>query len=161
MLLKTFNTDSITTELLLEILRVPGFNVCYQAPLRDSRLAAQRIQADMNEMQDKTNIKKIEVIKAGFFRNRGAYIVGRTVFEDHSILPLVIALLNDQEGIYVDAILTTESATHNLFSTTRANFHVYNPYYHELSEFLHSIMPKRPLGLNYSTIGFIHFGKVQ
>jgi isocitrate dehydrogenase kinase/phosphatase len=32
--------------------------------------------------------------------------------------------------------------------------------YHELSEFLRSIMPKRPLGLHYSTIGFNHVGKV-
>ena len=32
--------------------------------------------------------------------------------------------------------------------------------YHELSEFLFSIMPKRPLGHHYSTIGYNHVGKV-
>ena len=102
----------------------------------------------------------IEVIKGEFYRNRGAYIVGRIVLDNHAKVPLVIALLNDEKGIYVDAILTSESATFNIFSTTRANFHVNNDYYHELSEFLHSIIPKRSLGLAYSTIGFNHFGKV-
>ena len=68
--------------------------------------------------------------------------------------------MNSEEGIYVDAVLTKESTAHNLFSTTRANFNVTNAKYHEVSEFLYSIMPKRPLGLHYSTIGFNHFGKV-
>ena len=40
------------------------------------------------------------------------------------------------------------------------NFHVTSPYYHELSAFLNSFMPNRPLGLHYSTIGFNHVGKV-
>ena len=75
-------------------------------------------------------------------------------------MPLVIALLNDENGIYVDAVLTSEADSHNIFSSTLANFHVTNPYYHELAEFLHGIMPKRPIGLHYSTIGFNHVGKV-
>jgi isocitrate dehydrogenase kinase/phosphatase len=72
----------------------------------------------------------------------------------------VIALLNEEAGIYVDAVLTTQADTHNIFSSTLANFHVTNPHYHELSAFLHGIMPARPLGLHYSTIGFNHVGKV-
>ena len=33
-------------------------------------------------------------------------------------------------------------------------------HYHELAAFLYSIMPQRPLGLHYSTIGYNHVGKV-
>jgi len=159
-LFETFQTELITTDLLIDILRVPGFNVQYRELKVDAMLAAQRVKADLDDRFSTYKIQKIEVIKGEFYRNRGAYIVGRIVLDNQSKVPLVIALLNDEKGIYVDAILTSESATFNIFSTTRANFHVNNEYYHELSEFLHSIIPKRSLGLAYSTIGFNHFGKV-
>ena len=159
-LFETFQTELITTDLLINILRVPGFKVQYRELKVDAMLAAQRVKADLDDRFSTYKIQKIEVIKGEFYRNRGAYIVGRIVLDNQSKVPLVIALLNDEKGIYVDAILTSESATFNIFSTTRANFHVNNDYYHELSEFLHSIIPKRSLGLAYSTIGFNHFGKV-
>ena len=159
-LFETFHTEAITTDLLLDILRVPGFNVQYRELKVDAMLAAQRVKGDLDERFSTYKIQKIEVIKGEFYRNRGAYIVGRIVLDNLSNVPLVIALLNEEKGIYVDAILTSESAAFNIFSTTRANFHVNNEYYHELSEFLHSIIPKRTLGLSYSTIGFNHFGKV-
>ena len=159
-LFETFQTELITTDLLIDILRVPGFKVQYRELKVDAMLAAQRVKAELDDRFSTYKIQKIEVIKGEFYRNRGAYIVGRIVLDNQSKVPLVIALLNDEKGIYVDAILTSESATFNIFSTTRANFHVNNEYYHELSEFLHSIIPKRSLGLAYSTIGFNHFGKV-
>jgi len=159
-LFETFHTEAITTDLLLDILRVPGFNVQYRELKVDAMLAAQRVKGDLDDRFSTYKIQKIEVIKGEFYRNRGAYIVGRIVLDNLSNVPLVIALLNEEKGIYVDAILTSESAAFNIFSTTRANFHVNNEYYHELSEFLHSIIPKRTLGLSYSTIGFNHFGKV-
>jgi len=159
-LFETFRAETITTELLLDILSVPGFNVQYRELNVDAMLAAQRVKDDLDYRFSTYKIQKIEVIKGEFYRNRGAYIVGRIVLDKLSNVPLVIALLNEEKGIYVDAILTSESATFNIFSTTRANFHVNNEYYHELSEFLHSIIPKRTLGLSYSTIGFNHFGKV-
>jgi len=159
-LFETFHTEAITTDLLLDILRVPGFNVQYRELKVDAMLAAQRVKGDLDDRFSTYKIQKIEVIKGEFYRNRGAYIVGRIVLDNLLNVPLVIALLNEEKGIYVDAILTSESAAFNIFSTTRANFHVNNEYYHELSEFLHSIIPKRTLGLSYSTIGFNHFGKV-
>ncbi len=159
-LFETFHTEAITTDLLLDILRVPGFNVQYRELKVDAMLATQRVKGDLDDRFSTYKIQKIEVIKGEFYRNRGAYIVGRIVLDNLSNVPLVIALLNEEKGIYVDAILTSESAAFNIFSTTRANFHVNNEYYHELSEFLHSIIPKRTLGLSYSTIGFNHFGKV-
>lgn len=150
----------ITRDTVAEILGVPDFQIAYRDLETDALNSARRISADVSEQFPDKKIQKVEVIKGGFYRNRGAYIVGRIVFNDQSMAPLIFALLNDENGIYVDAVLTSESATHNLFSTTRANFNVTNDQYHELAEFLYSIMPKRPLGLHYSTIGFNHFGKV-
>jgi isocitrate dehydrogenase kinase/phosphatase len=100
------------------------------------------------------------MIDAGFYRNRGAYLVGKIKFADGSYAPLIIALLNSNEGVYCDAVILDQHLAHNLFSSTLANFHVTTRYYHELSAYLHSLMPQRALGLNYSTIGYNHVGKV-
>jgi isocitrate dehydrogenase kinase/phosphatase len=69
-------------------------------------------------------------------------------------------LLNSAAGIYVDAVLQQVSDIHNLFSSALANFHVTTRLYYQTCVFLFSLMPRRPLGHHYSTIGFNHVGKV-
>jgi len=122
-----------------------------------ANILAKRLAAEGIETQ---SVRALEMIAAGFYRNRGAYLVGRMVFDDDSKVPLILALENDVDGIFVDALLTTEQHCHNIFSSTLANFHVTHMHYHELAAFLFELMPKRPLGLHYSTIGFNHIGKV-
>jgi isocitrate dehydrogenase kinase/phosphatase len=60
----------------------------------------------------------------------------------------------------VDAVLHQVSDIHNLFSSALANFHVTTRLYYQTCVFLFSLMPRRPLGHHYSTIGFNHVGKV-
>jgi isocitrate dehydrogenase kinase/phosphatase len=153
--------EKLSPERVEEILRVPGFTRPYQDAGEDAFLVAERVNEALADASgDIEPFEAIEVIDAGFYRNRGAYIVGRIVLRRGAVLPLVIALLNDADGIYVDAVLTSEAEIHNIFSSTLANFHVTDAHYHELAAFLYSLMPKRPLSLHYSTIGFNHVGKV-
>ena len=149
----------VLPETMVKILELPKFSATFRDLSGDARRVASRISAILASVRPKAGPFTIEVINAGFYRNRGAYLVGRIVF-GRSRIPLILALLNEDRGIYVDAVLSLEADAHNIFSSTLANFHVNNPHYHELSSFLHSIMPKRPLGLHYSTIGFNHVGKV-
>ena len=152
---------ALSPETMIEILSVPGFSNDYQDKSEDAYLAAERVNAWLGAIDNgQRSIRAIQMIDAGFYRNRGAYLVGRIIQEGGEQVPLVIALLNDENGIYVDAVLVSEADSHNIFSSTLANFHVTNPYYHELAAFLHSIMPNRPVGLHYSTVGFNHVGKV-
>ncbi len=150
---------AISRETILGVLDTPELSRPFNDRVRDADLVAERL-SDIVESRGASAMDRIEMINAGFYRNRGGYIVGRAVMEDESLFPLIIALLNGEDGVYVDAVLSSEADAHNIFSSTLANFHVTNNYYHELSVFLHSIMPKRPLGLHYSTIGFNHVGKV-
>ncbi len=152
---------ALSPETVIEILSVPDFARDYQDKSEDAYLAAERVNAWLGATDNgQRSIQAIQVIDAGFYRNRGAYLVGRIILEGGELAPLVIALLNDENGIYVDAVLISEADSHNIFSSTLAHFHVTNPYYHELAAFLHSVMPNRPVGLHYSTVGFNHVGKV-
>ena len=150
--------DRNHSTLVDRILDVPRFERPWRDREGDVRLVAERLQAIFRRHTRRPS--EIQITDAGFFRNRGAYIVGRIIFDDSSAMPLILALLNHDAGIYVQAVLAGEADAHNLFSSTLANFHVTNSHYHELAAFLHSVMPTRRLGLHYSTIGFNHVGKV-
>ena len=158
-LLRHFAVDEVIENALIEtVLQLPGFSAPYADLSADARLIAARINRFVRRRD--TEVVDVEMIDAGFYRNRGAYLVGRMRFADGGWTPLIIALLNDQRGIYCDAVILDEHLVHNLFSSTLANFHVTTRYYHELSAYLHSLLPHRALGLHYSTIGYNHVGKV-
>lgn len=151
----------LSPDRVLEILEIPGFSVPYRDASGDAQLVAERINRTLAlGAGDGKAFQAIEMIRGGFFRNRGAYLVGRFVWSEDHFQPFVLALECAEDGIFVDAVLTAEAHTHNIFSSTLANFHVTNDQYHELAAFLFSIMPQRPLGLHYSTIGYNHLGKV-
>lgn len=142
-----------------ELLKVGDLAVKYCDLDRDAARVAQRLNESF--ASDRTlELERIEMIRGCFFRNRGAYLVGRLALRDGRVKPLVIALRNGNEGLIVRAVLVTIPHVHNLFSSTQAAFHVTNPHYHEIAEFLFTIMPRRPLGLQYSTFGFYHYSKV-
>ncbi len=154
-------TGPIDQDSFIKFLTIVDLKPPFKTLQEDAYLCAQRINQVLSRTEGlAASLKSVDMIKAGFFRNRGMYLVGRMNFRDQT-LPLVIALLNDMQGmIYVDAVLHTEADAHNLFSSTLASFHVTSSRYHELADFMHSIMPHRPMGLHYSTLGFHHIGKV-
>jgi len=161
-IVKSITLDgSLTKPVVLEILKIPEFIRSYADIHKDTERVANRVAENLSRPpRNAQRLICVEMINTGFYRNRGAYLVGRLVFDDGRLAPLIIALLNDESGIYVDAVLTSETYAHNIFSSTLANFHVTSSYYHEVSAVLKSIMPRRPLGLHYSTIGYNHLGKV-
>ncbi len=142
-----------------ELLRVGELATPFRDPDRDAALIATRLK-EAFAGDASLVLERIEMIRGCFFRNRGAYLVGRLAFRDGRYKPLVIALQNTAEGLVARAVLVAIPHVHNLFSSTQAAFQVTNLHYHEISEFLYTIMPRRPLGLQYSTIGFHHVSKV-
>ena len=149
----------IDTELLCTALQTPNFAV----PFRDLQGDAQRILERVEQVLGGPGHGvplALDVIDAGFFRDRSAFIVGRWLLADGGIAPFVVALLNSADGIYADAVLHRVSDIHDLFSSALANFHVTTRLYYQTCVFLFSLMPRRPFGHHYSTIGYNHVGKV-
>jgi isocitrate dehydrogenase kinase/phosphatase len=145
--------------LIQRALRVAELAIPFCDPARDAELIARRLN-DVLASRGGAGLRAIEMLRAGFFRNRGAYLVGRLILKGTELKPCVIALLNTPQGLRAEALLHAAPHVHNLCSSTEAPFQVTNHHYHELAAFLHSIMPRRPLGLHYSTIGYYHFSKV-
>jgi len=149
----------VDAELLRTVLQIPDFSVPFRNLHGDAQRICERVESQFAAHGSCQPIA-LDVVDAGFFRNRGAFIVGRWIMADDSRMPFVVALSNSPAGIYVDAVLNRVSDIHDLFSSTLANFHVTTRLYYQTCVFLFSLMPLRPLGHHYSTIGYNHIGKV-
>jgi isocitrate dehydrogenase kinase/phosphatase len=139
---------------IARLLRRHEFSVGYEDLAGDAALAADAI-ADHCQGAD---VHAIEAVRAVFFRNKGAYLVGRirTSGGDH---PLAIALLNRSGRVMVDAVLLTEDEVSILFSFTRSYFFVDAPRPAALVAFLRSIMPRKPVSELYTSLGHNKHGK--
>jgi isocitrate dehydrogenase kinase/phosphatase len=102
----------------------------------------------------------VEMLEPVFFRNKGAYLVGRVVRGERS-LPLIIALLNRDSRIWVDAALLTEAEASVVFSFTRSYFHVDVEAPAGMIRFLRQILPRKPLAELYASLGYDRHGKTE
>lgn len=150
----------IDAALLDAALAIPGFSVPFRDRDGDVRRILARLEAQFEGAGPASLPVALDVVEAGFFRDRTAFLVARWVLGGGAYAPFVVAFLNSAAGIHADALLQRTADIHNLFSSTLANFHVTTRLYYQTCVFLYSLMPLRPLGQQYSTIGFNHVGKV-
>ncbi|MCO6480951.1 MAG: bifunctional isocitrate dehydrogenase kinase/phosphatase [Phaeodactylibacter sp.] len=101
---------------------------------------------------------RLEMLKSIFFRNKGAYIVGRLHLEDR-VFPFILPLLHEENGIYVDALLLEYNEVSSIFSYNRSYFLVDVDIVSEMVDFLLSILPTKNMGELYNSIGFEKHGK--
>jgi len=102
----------------------------------------------------------VELLEPIFFRNKGAYLVGRVVRVGRT-LPLVIALVNRDGKVWVDAVLLSEAEASVVFSFTRSYFHVDVEAPAGMIRFLLGIMPKKPKSELYISLGYNKHGKTE
>jgi isocitrate dehydrogenase kinase/phosphatase len=138
-------------ELARDMLHTARFSVAWADLDRDCQLVAERLVASVGI----DTLRGAEIVDAVFFRNKGAYLVGRLLYDGGVTTPLVLALLNedDQPGVTVDAVLTTEDDASVVFSYTRSPFSVAVESPRALVGFLRELMPHKPLADLYIAIG--------
>ncbi|GEM_PF-6109 len=154
-------------QILEQILDLPGFESPFKNKEADIRIAAEKIRAELESLQGHDAFNSITILKSVFYRNKGAYLVGRMKLEDKSI-PFVLPLVHEKGGIELDAVLMDDNSVRAVFSQTRANFHVAisHPalkvsFHRELIHFLETILPNRSRADIMSSIGLIHPGKIE
>jgi isocitrate dehydrogenase kinase/phosphatase len=102
---------------------------------------------------------QIQVLSNLFFRNKGAYIVGR-VINDTRITPVAVPILRNSRGqLYLDTALFTSDLLATLFSFTRAYFLVDMEAPSAYVEFLRSILPSKQASELYTMVGLAKQGK--
>ena len=102
---------------------------------------------------------QIQVLDSLFFRNKGAYAVGRLI-NAHRELPFAVPILQNERGeLYLDALLVGEDQLLVLFSFARAYFFVDMEVPAGFVSFLRWLMPKKPRAELYMAVGLAKQGK--
>jgi isocitrate dehydrogenase kinase/phosphatase len=145
--------------LLDGILDALPFDATWHERERRVRRAA-HVLADVLGPEEEWRSATVQVLDSIFFRNKGAYVVGRFV-RGHDIHPLILALLHTPDGIILDAVLPTPDEASVVFGFTRSYLHALLGPPRPTVEFLHTIMPLKRLDELYTAIGFNRHGKTE
>lgn len=139
---------------------------CFNIPYEDMPRDIGRVAAAFHEELKLTpgfeaggNELRLEVLSNHFYRNKGAYIVGRLLLGQHS-MPFVLPLLHNERGaVYVDTVLFGSNRVSVVFSFTRTYFMVDATIPSQYVLFLAKLMPAKPISEIYSSIGYNKHGK--
>ncbi|MCO5364728.1 bifunctional isocitrate dehydrogenase kinase/phosphatase [Pseudomonas alliivorans] len=137
------------------------FNIPYADLANDlSRLDA-RLHANLPDWVCKDPALTVELFSSVFYRNKGAYLVGRIFTRDEQ-WPLVMPLLNvEGRGIAIDTLITDEADVSIIFSFTRSYFMVDVPVPADFVGLLKCILPGKHIAELYTSIGFYRHGKSE
>ncbi len=102
---------------------------------------------------------QLQVLSGLFFRNKGAYVVGK-IINGFTEEPFALPLLHNKAGkLVIDAALFGEADMLILFSFARAYFMVDMEVPSAYVQFLRSMMPRKPRNEIYSALGLQKQGK--
>ena len=125
---------------------------------RDVDHVLNAVAAQMGNFRPRTNFQ-IQVLSSLFFRNKGAYVVGKIINGFHEI-PFALPILHTTRGqLTIDTMLFGEDEMQMLFSFARAYFMVAMEVPSAYVQFLRSLMPRKPRSEIYSALGLHKQGK--
>ena len=123
----------------------------------DDVLAA--VDAQLGDYRMRANFQ-IQVLSSLFYRNKGAYLVGK-IINGFNETPFALPILHDDEGdgLIIDTALFGEDELLLLFSFARAYFMVTMEVPSAYVQFLRSMMPRKPRSEIYNALGLAKQGK--
>lgn len=101
---------------------------------------------------------KTQILKSVFYRNKAAYLIGRT-FLGHKWMPFIIPVLHGEKGVFVDTLIFDPNLMSSMFSFTRSYFMVEAEIPSQVVGFLNSVIPHKKIHELYNAIGFNKHGK--
>ena len=160
-LTRGFISGGCLTSLARQILEEYAFDVPWTDLERDCQRIVDCLQQGLPDWAQLDHGLTVELIQPVFYRNKGAYLVGRILSQGEQ-WPFVIALVHrDNEGISVDTLITDESEVSIIFSFTRSYFMVDVVVPIEMIRFLQQILPTKQVAELYTALGFYKQGKSE
>jgi isocitrate dehydrogenase kinase/phosphatase len=151
----TRETLAATLERILDNFRL-------QCPFEDLPRDITRVLAAVNDQLGRNRLHanfQVQVLSSLFFRNKGAYVVGKIINGDAQ-LPFALPLLHAPSGgLVIDAVLFGEDDLLLLFSFAHAYFLVDTEVPSATVQFLRSLMPRKPRAELYNALGLAKQGK--
>ncbi|SJN10701.1 Isocitrate dehydrogenase phosphatase/kinase [Halomonas citrativorans] len=136
---------------------------------RDTRLGTVLLNKMLPSTIWQAKDAAIELLYSVFYRNKGAYIVGRITGGGDQV-PLVLPVRHQEHAeqntedvpqLHLDTVLITPDDVAIIFSFSRAYFQVDVAVPNECVGYLQRLMPHKPAGELYAAIGFFKHGKTE
>ncbi len=159
-ILDRYHASTIDAGLVRKILAGIPWLVSYAQLERDTVLVAQAIDARIRQVIHAPGPIELDMVHSVFYRNKGAYLVGR-IRAGGEVIPLVLPLLHAERGIVVDAVLMTSDEASVVFGFSWTYFRVEAPRPRALVDFLGTIMPLKLVHELYTAIGYNKHGKTE
>jgi isocitrate dehydrogenase kinase/phosphatase len=149
------------TRTVRAMLKAADCGLPYEDLSRDVRRLVQNVKITrLPEIQLRKHFH-LQVLRALFYRNKAAYLVGRAI-NGADVTPFVIPLLNNGKGqVYVDTLLMDGDDIANLFSFARAYFMVETTTPAAVVRFLARMLPTKTKADLYTAIGLQKQGKTE
>ena len=143
---------------LVEIVRDFDLHLEFEDLQRDAAFVDGVMKAKLVDAKLRANFQ-IQVLTGLFFRNKGAYVVGKLI-NGFNEFPFALPLLHNEDGkLVIDAALFGEDDLLILFSFARAYFMVDMEIPSAYVQFLRSMMPRKPRNEIYNALGLAKQGK--
>jgi isocitrate dehydrogenase kinase/phosphatase len=154
-----YPTLATMRETLLRIVHNFQLAVPFENLERDVDHVLAAMQAEFGNVRLRANFQ-IQVLSSLFFRNKGAYVVGKIV-NGFNEVPFALPILHapDGKGLVIDTVLFGEDDLLLVFSFARAYFMVDMEIPSAYVQFLRSLMPRKPRSEIYSALGLQKQGK--
>lgn len=156
---RTYSSRGITPALIARVLRDADFRAGF-ADLEDDCERAAAAAGPQLEAHFGGPIEALDVLRPVFVRNKAAYLVGRARRRE-LLQPFLLAVLHDERGLRVDAVIQSEDVASTVFSFARWYFHAEAESPRSLIAFLHSILPRKRIAELSISLGYTKHGKTE
>lgn len=136
------------------------FGVPYLNKEEDIRFLVKSIKEVILTRYQATEETTTQVLKSVFYRNKAAYLIGRTRV-GNKWMPFVIPFVHGKNGIAVDTMIFDPNLMSGLFSFTRSYFMVEIDIPSQIVSFLNSVISHKKIHELYNSIGFNKHGKTE
>jgi len=160
--LRYYRVNGQITDTLRELLTDYRLNLPYEDLERDIGFIRKAVEEELVNIPgfviDPDDVR-LQVLTNHFYRNKGAYIVGR-ILTGKNTMPFVLPVLHNEQGaVYVDTVLFGSGRVSVVFSFTRSYFMVDATIPSQYVLFLAKLMPAKPISEIYTCMGFNKHGK--
>lgn len=136
------------------------FGVPYMEKEKDIQYLVKAVREVILTRFKVTSETTTQVLKSVFYRNKAAYLIGRTRIGG-KWMPFIIPYMNGPKGIYVDTLIFDPNIMSGLFSFSRSYFMVEAEIPSQIIAFLNSVISQKLIHELYNAIGFNKHGKTE
>ena len=145
-------------EIIVRMIGDFGLQPPFENLERDATDILRNVKQRLGQAKLRANFQ-VQVLSSLFYRNKGAYVVGK-VINGFQEIPFALPILHNDNGqLLIDAALFGEDDLLILFSFARAYFMVDMDVPSAYVQFLRSMMPRKPRAEIYNALGLAKQGK--